>query len=191
MWHLIFLFSTIMNILSFIYPFLLQFDVRFNILRLKGSVAIKIFNKFKFEFKIRIKNGYVYINHKKKIRKEKISNKNVKVLFILELIKQLYFREQVLQLNVVSNFGYVNNSATTAVTSGFIDVMCKSILSKIKNNKKLSHIFVSVEPKYNEDIFNIRIINTVRISVVDIIYTLIYTKINTWRKYEKDRKYST
>ena len=76
MWYLIFLFSTIMNILTIIYPFLISFDVRFNILRLKGSVTIKIFNKIKLEFKIRIKNGYEVA---KKIIAENFSN-NVREL---------------------------------------------------------------------------------------------------------------
>lgn len=177
MWHLIFLFSTIMNILSFIYPFLVKFDVRFNILKLKGTVIFKIFNKIKFEFKIRIKHGYVYINHKNKERKEKISKKNINLIYIGELIKQLYFREQFLSLIITSNFGYVLDSCATAVGAGTIDVIGKCLFMKIKNNKKSADIFVSVEPKYNEDVFNIRLENEVRISIFDLIYTLVVTQL--------------
>ena len=188
MWHLLFLFSTIMNILSFIYPFLVKFDVRFNILKLKGVVRIVLFNKINIEFKIRIKNGYIYINHKAKNRKEKISKKNVNVVFFLTLINQMYFREQFLTLDVISNFGYKNDACTTAVTCGYIDTLSKSILAKLKNNKKNSHIFVSVEPQYNQDIFNVRLTNTIRVSIVDIAYALIYTRLVMWRYYEKNGK---
>lgn len=185
MWYLIFLFSTIMNILGLIYPFLISFDVRFNILRLKGNVTIKIFNKIKIEFNIRVKNGYVYINHRNKIRKEKISNKNINIIFIITMLKQLYFRAQFLSLDFKSNFGFVLDSCATAVVCGYIDVIGKSFLSKLKNNKKSAHIFINIEPKYNQDIFNVRLVNTIRMSVFDILYSLFYTAVNVWRRYEK------
>ena len=189
MWHLIFLFLSLMNIWQFAYPFLVKFDVRFNILKLKGIIKLTLFNKFSFELKIRIKHGYIYINHKNRERKEKISNKNINIMFILKLLNNLYFREQMLSLNVISNFGYCNDSCVTATGVGFIDVLFKCLLAKIKNNKKSAHILVSVEPKYNEDICNLRVVNVVRISVFDIIFTLIYTKILMWREnYGKKRK---
>lgn len=188
MWYLIFLFSVIMNILTIMYPFLISFNIRFNILRLKGIVIIKIFNKIKFEFKIRIKNGYIYINHKNKLRKEKITNSNFNIIFIINLLNQLYFREQFLSFYFKSNFGYVLDSCVTAVICGYIDVVGKSLLSKLKNNKKSSHIFIDIEPQYNQDIFNIRLENTIRMSIFDILYSLVYTLVEVWRKYEKDRK---
>jgi len=67
----------------------------------------------------------------------------------------------------------------TATTCGYIDVFSKCVLSKVKNNKKSAHIFVDVHPKYNEDIFNFRFVYEMRMSVVDILYTLIYTGIKT------------
>lgn len=188
MWRLIFLFLSFLNIWQFAYPFLVKFDVRFNILKLKGIIKLTVFNKFTFELKIRIKHGYIYINHKNRERKEKISNKNINIMFIFQLINQLYFRQQVLNINVISNFGYCNDSCTTAVVAGNIDVLSKTILGKIKNNKKSAHILVSIEPKYNEDIFNLRVINEFRISVFDLIYTFIYTKIIMWRENYENRK---
>jgi len=185
MWRLIFLFVLILLIMFAIYPFLVQFDIKFNVLKLRGEVAITIFNKFKIDFKIRIKHGYIYINHKNKERKEKISNKNFSVVLILNLINQLYFREQFLDLTILANFGYVLDSRVTATICGYIDVISKSLLGPIKNNKKSSHIFVSVEPKYNEDVLNARVRNIVRISFLDIVYTLFYTFIHARGKYEK------
>ncbi|MBQ8615618.1 MAG: hypothetical protein IJ415_03530 [Clostridia bacterium] len=71
------------------------------------------------------------------------------------------------------------DSMVTATTCGYIDVLSKCVLAKVKNNKKSAHIFVDVNPKYNEDIFNIRLIYEMRMSVVDILYTLIYTGVKT------------
>ncbi len=189
MWYLFFLFVLMIILWIILFPFLIKFDIRFNILRLKGSFTIKILNKFVLDYKIRIKHGYVYINHKNKERKEKISDKNINVIFILNLIKQLYFREQFVGIEIYSNFGYMYNAMITAVVSGGVEALTKSILGKIKNNKKSTHILIDIEPKYNEDILNIRIINEVRLSVFDIIYAFILTKFYVWRDYEKSGKF--
>ena len=86
MWGLIFLFFNFMNIIGSIYPFLMKMDVRLNMLKLKGIIQFTIFNKFKIEFKFRIKNGYIYIYHKRKERKEKLTSKNINVVFILRIM---------------------------------------------------------------------------------------------------------
>ena len=179
MWHLIFSFLTFLNIWQFIYPFLIKFEIKCNILRLKGQLNIIFFNKIKLDFKFRVKNGYIYIYFKNKEIKEKISNKNINIIFILNLIKQIYFRNQLLNCNLTSNFGFILDSMVTATTCGYIDVISKCVLAKVKNNKKSAHIFVDVKPKYNEDIFNIRLVYEMRMSVVDILYTLIYTGVKT------------
>ncbi len=188
MWYLFLLFTIFLLLFIIIYPFLIKFDIRFNILKLKGSLTIKILNKYVIDFKIRIKHGYVYINHKNKERKEKITEKNINVAFILNLIKQLYFREQFLNLEIHSNFGYMYDAMITAVITGFIDVITKSMIGKIKNNKKTAHILIDVKPKYNEDILNIRVQNSVRISIFDILYAFILAKFYVWREYEKSGK---
>ena len=109
---------------------------------------------------------------------EKLTNKNINLRFILELVKQTYFRQQIEKLSIVSNFGYCLNSCATAVTAGAIQASTKCVLSKIKNNKKSAHIFVEVNPKYNEDIFNYKINASIRMSGFDIIYALVYSIIN-------------
>ena len=98
--------------------------------------------------------------------------------FILQIIKQTYFRQQLVSLNLISNFGYCLNSCATAVTSGAIQVVGTSILSKIKNNKKSAHIFLEVNPKYNEDIFNFKVNTSVRMSGFDTAFAFVYTIIN-------------
>jgi hypothetical protein len=134
-----------------------------------------------------VKNGYIYIYFNNKERKEKIDKKNINIVFVLNLVNQLYFRHQLLNCNVTSNFGFVLDSMVTATTCGFIDVFSKSVLSKVKNNKKSAHIFVDVQPKYNEDIFNVRLNYEMRMSVVDIIYTLFFTIIRTVQNKLKTR----
>ena len=76
MFKLIFYFLGLVNILQFIYPFLIRFEIKCNILKIKGSISVKLFNKIKFVFKFRVKNGYVYIYFNNKERKEKIDFSN-------------------------------------------------------------------------------------------------------------------
>ena len=187
MWRLIFSFLTFLNIWQFIYPFLIKFEVKFNALKLKGGISIKFFNKIKLEFKFRVKNGYLYIYFNNKERKEKLDKKNINIVFIFNLINQLYFRHQLLNCNLISNFGFVLDSMITATTCGLIDVFSKGVFAKVKNNKKTAHIFVEVNPKYNEDIFNIRIIYEMRMSVIDILYTIAFTIIRTIQNKFRDK----
>ncbi len=179
MWRLIFSFLTFLNIMQFIYPFLIKFEIKCNVLRFKGGISVKFFNKIKFEFKFRVKNGYVYIYFNNKERKEKISKKNINIILIYNFIKQIYFRHQLLKANLISNFGYSLNSMATSTVCGAVDVISKCAFSKLKNNKKSAHIFVNVNPKYNEDICNIRLNYEMRMSVVDIIYSIVLTIFRT------------
>ncbi len=181
MWHLLFLLLLIVIVIV-VYPWFIRVDVKVNVLKLKAVVHIIFFNKIVFEYKVRIKNGYVYINHKNKQRKEKLSAKNINLIFFLNLINQMYFRQQVITLGLSSNFGYIFDANITAVGCGYIDVVTKCVFSKIKNNKKSAHIFVDVEPKYNEDICNVKVINESRMSIFDAIYSVIIAWI-----YTKDR----
>lgn len=188
MWYLFFLFTVFLTIFTLAYPFLVEFDIRLNVLKLKGRLKVKLFGIIKIEYKIRIKHGYIYINHKNLERKEKISATNINLMFLLDLVRQLYFRQQLITLGIVSNFGYSNDSCNTAVGCGAIDVISKGVLSKIKNNKKSSHIFVSVEPKYNQDVCNFRLTTSVRNSLFDIIYSLLYAALNIRSKKYVHRK---
>ena len=173
--------------MSIIYPFLIKFDLRLNVLRLKGSVKITIFNKFNFQIKFRIKNGYIYIYFRKKERKEQLTNKNINLVFIGNIIGQFYYRQQVLNVDFKSNFGSNLDACVTATGSGYIDVFSKCVLSKIKNNKKSSNIFIFNQPKYNEDICNMRLVYEIRMSVLDIIYAFVYAIKNTWGEYENGK----
>ncbi|MBR1987623.1 MAG: hypothetical protein IKA36_01155 [Clostridia bacterium] len=172
------------------FPFLVEFDIRFNILKLKGRVIIKFLKFVKLEFNIRIKNGYIYINHKNKLKKEKLTEQTISFQYLIKLLNQMYFREQFISVNLKSNFGYKFDAKDTAVATGYIDVISKSILAQFKNHKKSTHIFVSVEPKYNQDIFNFRLTTSVRISIFDILYSALIAGYYLRREYNEKRKFA-
>lgn len=185
MWYLIFLFVCLLTLMLIVFPFLISYEIKINLLRLKGVFTLIIFSKIKLQFKLRVKNGYIYIYHNRKEKRYKLTDKNFNVIFFVNLIKQLYFRHQLCVLDIFSNFGYMNDACVSAVGVGYIDVISKCVLSKIKNNKKSAHIFVNVDAKYNQDICSIRVKSSVRVSIWDLLFSIAYTLLNTWRYYEK------
>lgn len=185
MWCLIFSFLFFILFAVVVYPFSISFEIKFNLLRFKGVFTLILFGKFKMQFKLRVKHGYVYIYYKQKEKRIKLTDQDFNVIFFLNLISQLYFRQQLIRLEFGSAFGYTNDACVSAVGAGYIDVIVKSFLAKLKNNKKSAHIFVDVEPKYNQDVCSVRIKSAMRISVWDVLYALFYTLIYSWGKYEK------
>lgn len=188
MGYLIFLFIVLILLMLIVYPFLISVEVKFNLLRLKGVFTLVLFGKIKLQYKLRVKNGYVYIYHNRKEKRFKLTDKSFNVIFFLNLVKQIYFRHQLLLFDIFTTFGYANDACVTAVGAGYFDVLGKAFFCKVQNNKKSAHIFVNVEPKYNQDICSIRAKSSIRVSVWDMLYSLAYTLIYTWRSYEKDRK---
>ena len=188
MWYLIFLFVIFILLLLIVYPFLISVEVKFNLLRLKGVFTLVLLGKFKLQYKLRVKNGYVYIYHNRKEKRFKLTDQSFNVIFFLNLVKQIYFRHQLLFFDMFSTFGYSNDACVTAVGAGYFDVIGKSVFCKVQNNKKSAHIFVNVEPKYNQDICSIRAKSSIRVSIWDMLYSLAYTLIYSWRSYEKNRK---
>lgn len=186
MGYLIFLFVCLLILMLIVFPFLISYEVKFNLLRLKGVFTLILFGKIKLQYKVRIKNGYIYIYHNRKEKRYKLTDKTFNVVFFVNLIKQIYFRHQLCFFDLFSNFGYMNDACVSAVCVGYIDVIGKCVLSKVKNNKKSAHIFINVDAKYNQDICSLRVKSSVRVSVWDMLFSLVYTLLNTWRYYEKN-----
>lgn len=172
-----------------IIPIPLKFKISFNILKLSGKVFFRVFKIFQFKIRVRFRGAYVYITTKKKTKREKLTSKNYSVVFIMEFLKQIYFRLVLTQLHFSSEVGYYNSAFTSALAGGGIDIISKCVFSRILNDKKSAHIFINNEVKYNQDCLNFNIDCQVKISLFDIIYSIINT---LWSlKGEKYEKYST
>ncbi len=156
-----------------IIPISIKVKLSFNILRLSGSVSITLFNIINFKLRVSFRGQYVYITRKNKTRREKLSSQNFNIALVIQLIRQLYFRTIINQLNFVSQSGYYNDAMITALESSIIDILSKSLYARILHNKKSAHIFIQNEAKYNQDCLNIKIETRVNISLFDIIYSVI------------------
>lgn len=175
MWYLIFYFLGLLFVLIISIPFLITITVTCNVVKLKGMTKIKILF-WTTEIRFRIKHGYLYLYRNGKEIKEKLSSKNVNLRFLLHLMNEIYYRERLISLEFVSNFGYNIDALTTALVSGYIDVISRAVLSKIKHNKKSANIFTQVEPKYNQDICNIRVKTKVDNSLFDLLIAFVMAK---------------
>lgn len=156
-----------------IIPIPIKFKVVFNILRLSGEINISVFKFINYKSRVRFRGAYVYISHNGKTKREKITSKNFNIAFVLQLIRQLYFRTVLQSLNFVSDVGYYNDAMITAVGCGVIDIVSKSIYARILHNKKSAHIFIQNEAKYNQDCLNIKIESKASISIFDFVYSII------------------
>ncbi len=181
-------FLLLILVLLLIIPIPIKLKITFNILRLKGEVEGKIF-WFKIKLKFRLRGQYVYITTKKGTKREKITNNNYNLAFVIEIFKQIYYRTHLTQLNFITDIGYYNNALITALSSSIVDILAKCISAKILHNKKSAHIYINNEPKYNEDRCKAHVEIRCFISLFDIIYSFVNTVFNLkGDKYEKQPK---
>ncbi|MFQ6723860.1 MAG: hypothetical protein ACLRFE_00815, partial [Clostridia bacterium] len=115
------------------------------------------------------------ITKNNKTRREKLTSKNFNVAFVIQFIRQLYFRMILRNLDFTSDIGYYNNAMVTAIGCGATDIVVKSLYAKILHNKKSAHIFISNEAKYNQDCLNVKIKRNMAISLIDVLYSLVNT----------------
>ena len=158
-----------------IIPIPIKFKVIFNILRLSGAVEISVIKFIKFKMRVRFRGAYVYITKNNKTKREKLTSKNFNIAFVVQFVRQLYFRTILENLKFVGYVGYCNDAMVTAMTSSVIDIMSKCLSARILHNKKSSHIFILNETKYNQDCLNLKIEGKINICIFDIIYSVINT----------------
>ena len=159
-----------------IIPIPIKLKLGFNILRLSGEVDIRVLKFINHKVRVRFRGAYVYITSNKKTRREKLTSTNYNVAYIMQLIRQLYFRVELKSLTFLSEEGYYNDAMITALASGVIDIATKCAKGRILHNKKSAHIFVQNEAKYNQDCLNLKIECEAKISLFDVLYSII----NAW-----------
>lgn len=158
-----------------IIPIPIKVKLSFNILRLSGEVFVRVLKIFKIKVRVRFRGSYVYVSSKKKTKREKLTSKNYNVVFLMQFIRQLYFRIIFTQLEFMCEVGYYNDALTTALGSGVVDIVSKGLSARILHNKKSAHIFINNEAKYNQDCLNMKLECQVKISLFDVIYTIVNT----------------
>lgn len=171
-----------------IIPVPIKIRLKFNLLKLSGEVSIKWLKIFGYKIRVRFRGKYIYITHKSKTRREKFTSKNFNVAFVMQLIKNIYFRLVLTKIYFASQTGYYNNAMTTAISSSLIDIVSKDMCCRILDNKKSAHIFVGNEPRYNEDCLNVKVEGDIKISVFDVLYSLVNSLLSLkGEKYERNK----
>lgn len=168
-WRLILL----IIIFLLIIPIPIKLKLSFNVLRLSGEVNIQISKLISYKARVRFRGAYVYITQNNKTRREKLTASNYNVAYVMQLIRQLYFRVELNTLTFASEEGYYNNAMITALGSGVIDIVSKCAKGRILHNKKSAHIFVQNEAKYNQDCLNFKLECEAKVSTFDMAYSII------------------
>ncbi|MBQ8522638.1 MAG: hypothetical protein IJ458_03115 [Clostridia bacterium] len=158
-----------------IIPIPIKFNLKLNVLNLSGAVQIILFRFINFKLRVRFRGAYIYITRNNKTRREKLTSKNFNVAFVIQFVRQIYFRLILQTLNFASDVGYYNDAMVTATSSSLIDIASKCLHARILHNKKSAHIFISNETKYNQDCLNLKIGGQINICIFDIIYSIINT----------------
>jgi len=184
-WYLFF----VLLILVLTFPIKTKVVFKSNILNLSSQIFISILGIKILKLKIKFKGNYVYITKGKYTYKEKLTPSNIDVVFVINFVKLLYFRLHLLELTEESEIGYSNNAMATSLGVASIDIICKGILARIKNNKKSSHIFIDNYAKYNEDCLNFKLEASICINILDIFYSFVASKIKSKGvKYERTKQ---
>lgn len=181
-WYLFFI---ILAVFLFV-PINVRTSFKINVLKMAGEVCIKILGITFLKLKVKIKHNFVYITKKGITYKEKLTPSNINIVFLMNFISQMYFRIKLNMLSEEGECGVKENAFTTSMLCVTIDMLFKGVFAKIKNNKKASHIFLNNGAKYNEDCLNFKFELDFNVNIIDILYTLILSKIRSkGEKYER------
>ena len=156
-----------------IIPIPIKIKTSFNVLRLSGEAFIGLLKIFKYKVRVRFRGAYVFVTTSKGTRREKLTAKNFNVAFVVQMVRQVYFRLILTSLKFVSEEGYYNDAMLTAVGCGVIDIVSKCASSRILHNKKSAHILIQNDAKYNQDCLNLKLECQIKISLFDILYSLL------------------
>lgn len=170
-------------------PFNTRVSLKLNVLNLSGELCVQVFAIKIIKLKIKIKGNYIYITKKGITYKEKLTANNVDVVFAMKFVVNLYFRIKLNEIFEAGQYGIKDNALSTSILCSCCDLLIKSVMAKIKNNKKLSHIFVINGAKYNEDCLNFKLECDFNINIMDILYSLVLSKLSSKGvKYERTRQ---
>lgn len=167
------LFFLILFIILLTFPIRLKGVVKFNMFGFRGEVFLTICHIKIIKVKIKVRNGYIYIYGKKRTKIEEISTENFNIIFMVNFIKQIYYRLDLKNLGAKGQIGYKNNAMITSMSASFVDIILKILGAKIKNNKNGAHIFIQTEAKYNEDCIKYKFDIEFYITLLDILCSLI------------------
>ena len=175
-------------IFLFIIPIPIKIKLNFNVLRFSGRVDVTAFKIINFKVSVRFRGQYVFVTTRKGTKREKLTAKNFNIAFVLQLIRQLYFRTIITSLNFISEEGYSINAMTTAMMSSITDIISRCVSARIIHNKKSAHIFIANDARYNEDCFRMKLECQSYISIFDTVYSLINSYVSLrGDKYERTK----
>lgn len=181
-WYLFF--GIILIIVTF--PINIKSIIKFNLLNLKSELYIEIYKIKLIKIKIKFKKGFVYITKNKITYKEKLTASNINVVFLINFLKNFYYRTIIMEISNINEIGIKDDAFHTAYICESVDIVLKTILRVIKNNKVGSHIFVYNSTNYDEDCVNSKLEVNISFNLFDFLVSFMISKFTTKGvKYER------
>ncbi len=161
-------------------PIILELKVTYNVLNNMGVISLYVFKFNILYYFYEIKDNEISIKDKENNKGKTIDVNSPEFVFIMKFIKEVFDKLRLRKLDIYYNIG-VNDAFLTSMTCGFVNLLCLSLFTRIKQEKPTATLGLYDTASYNktEAVF---IGNTnVSISFFDLVYSFIVSGILTLR----------
>ena len=171
-------------ILVLFLPIKLEGKASFNVLDMTGAVGVFLYGKKVEQERFKVTKGKV-ITLIDEAGEEKEFDKD-KMIFTKMLVGEIKDKTRLQELFVVYNLG-LNDSFTTAMVAGYINVIFYTIFSSIKNYKPTASLGVCENIAYNKEVCVFSLTLKISISLFDVVYSLLHSLILTRKQARLDK----
>lgn len=182
LWLIIVVFFLIMLII----PFFCKIHFSYDLLNNLGAISLYVFFIKIFAFKYKFKGKDIILISRKNRKEIETTLSKKQVRFFEQLTIQLKQKIVIRKLDVYSRIG-VEDAMGSALLSGLFTSLTSIILAYIKNVKRSAIVGIKSEPDYNGKSLIFSIYGSIKITIFDIIYSIIMslTIIKRSEKYER------
>ncbi len=178
-------------IVVFLIPIIFQMDIKIDGNNKNIFVTLCVYKMKILSLKMLYKDNKVllYINKKQQDLNIELSQKQV--LFIDQFISNIKDKIQITIIEVNASIGIKDNAYQTAMTCGTLNLLIYIIFTILKTNKPTASFYSSVIPLYKEDKFLIKTKICVKISMNELLYSVVISLLSVRRRmYERNKKQS-
>lgn len=178
-------------IVLLVIPILIQIDFETDINNKNLTINLCVFKLKVLRVKLLYKNNKIllYINKKQQDLNLELSAKQV--YFIDQFFSNIKDKLQVKLVQINAEIGIKDNAYGTAMYCGTLNSIIKIMFAYLKTKKFTATLTSNIIPKYNYDKFIIKSKISVKISINELLYSVVISLLSVRRRiYERDKKQS-
>ena len=168
----------------------MQIKVNVEVNALAGYVllVISLFNIKIIKIKLVYNNNKIYYFLNKKEKEINIQLSVGQVYFINQFVANIKDKTMLKYLDVNAKIGTMD-AYSTAMQCGTMIALSKTLFAYLKTKKYTATLSTFIEPKFNQNIFLIKIDLCVKITLYDLLYSLIVSLVSLKRRaYERNKQ---